>query len=785
MKLPVQVTGVGPFKYQFIFSADASLFNLNETTGELTNKNTFDFEKPQSEKGTNQYTLLLLVTDANKRSVTQDIVIDVQNVDEYELVVDFPIDGANMGMGANKVRVRGHITESGKTLAQIPPALSVSVNGVAAVVDPAAPSRWMAEIPLVPGDNSMAVILTNGGKDEAETKLNLANYPVGSRRVADGVHDFYLMTDYTASKIYKKSFSDENKFSVVVSNSVEPFTSCQSFTGLALSKSATQVSAMCFTNDSDVQKVIVCDLTDHTCGFKGAIDASAELVTWADEGRILYEIPSKGFGLLDTQTGSVKTLLIDNKTFEFNRFSTHFDIDINDVYVNLDSIDTNGIRSYGIFKFDLGRHINESGAEQALSLIQVMPYSNGEGRFFYFENAIYSQSAGAFSVRPLGEPFVGSRSIPDLKAGAIGSINILNETDGVVTLSQDGSVYTYDLRRNKTVPLATPKYFEGRFELDLNPLSGRIALYEPDKRKAAFYDIDSGLVSGVETLPSAPFNTSDIFGGVALDEPNQILYRYNNGNWGGVPPDATPLFSSYNLQTKTFTTIATAGELASQISRSFDRLSPRGMVYKPDTQELIFHLMLYKNPEDPFGNETSEQLICSLKPSTRQVKTIAVFGGRGTLAEIMMSRLNPKTNSLVFGHWGDVDAGGGVELFNLDGTFSKLIEPQAPYYTTARGIWNSIGDRYYGLGFKYVNNSGYLDTSQGELFFIDVAAQNGIQTGTTLASKSQGYGLAPPYFEPMYDARRDILLGFAYNHFWIVDAITGDRVIKPLLFPTK
>lgn len=113
-KLAITTVGMGPFKYQFIQSPDVALFKLDAVTGELTSKSPFDFETPGSAAGTNTYSLTLLVTDGNKQSVTKEISVSVNNLDERALVVDFPIDGTNMALAADRIHVRGHITESGK-----------------------------------------------------------------------------------------------------------------------------------------------------------------------------------------------------------------------------------------------------------------------------------------------------------------------------------------------------------------------------------------------------------------------------------------------------------------------------------------------------------------------------------------------------------------------------------------------------------------------------------------------------------------------------------------------
>jgi hypothetical protein len=780
--LPIQVTGAGPFKYLLIASADAGLFSLNETTGELTSKSPFDYEIPKSAQGNNQYSLSFLVTDANKRTATHDIVINVQNVDEHELVVDFPIDGANMGAAADKVHVRGHITESGKTLAQIPQALSVSVNGVTAVVDPAAPSRWIAEVPLMPGNNTMAIKMTNAGVIARETTVKLANIPIGIDKIADGLHDFYVTTDFLAEKIYKKSFSDENNFTLLASNNAESFSMCHSFTTLALSKSGAQLSALCNRIGGSSVQVVVCDLTENNCSFKGPIDRNASLMKWVDDRYLISTNGNNGFILFDIETGVSKKLMLDD-TFIFG-WLADFDVDDKNVYVNQGS-NLNNVDYTKIYHFNLQSSIDNSSPVQSLSVQPIAQYNYEQGGFFYFNNALYTAAAGGFIVRHFDESLPTRVDVPDLKTNDTNPLVIVNEINGVVVFQHDGSLYSYDITANKTKVLAARKYYEGRLDTDLSPDSKLLALYGPDKRLFAVYDTISGSVSESIKMDSLPFAT-DFFGSIALDWRNNLMYRANIGSWGGVSGDAIPLLTAHDTKTKAAATLLTASELANQIEGEFDRVSPRRMVFKSDTGEIIFHLIVYKDATNFITystTTTTRQLICSFNLNNRQVKTIAAFPGDEFFAEIFMSRFNPAVNGVAFGHWGDYrNIGGGVEWLNFDtGVLTKFLEPQQPYHLSGRGVLNPAGDRYYGVGMPRMVNSDYADYSDGEIFYIDLAVNT--QSRTVIASKTLGNGLTPPVLEPVYDANRDVLTDFNYNHLWFVDIVTGDRVIKPIIIP--
>jgi hypothetical protein len=111
------------------------------------------------------------------------------------------------------------------------------------------------------------------------------------------------------------------------------------------------------------------------------------------------------------------------------------------------------------------------------------------------------------------------------------------------------------------------------------------------------------------------------------------------------------------------------------------------------------------------------------------------------------------------------------------------LEPQKPYHLTLRGVLNPNASRYYGVGYRRLEGASYADYANGEFFFIELNNKNNERT--VFASKTLGNGLTPTWLEPVYDASRDILIDFDNNQLWFVDALTGDRVIKPIALPSN
>jgi hypothetical protein len=772
-KLSLTASGSAPYKYKFIYTADTSLFALDEATGELTSKVPFDFETPKSAAGNNQYVLSLLVIDSNNHSATKDINIQVQNVDEHEIVVDFPIDGANMGAAANKVHVRGHITESGKTLTKIPSALAVSVNGVPAAIDPATGSMWIAEVPLPAGENSISVQLINGGKLAQEKSITIANNPIATNRVTDGVHDYSIDIDLSGGKIYKRALSDKNTYSQIISNADDQFRSCETFSGVRISALGTRFAVLCRVVGSENYAIVGCNVDDKVCKIYGSTKmANNVFLRWADDQFLIYSKSTTEIGLIDTLSGSSKTLALEASLAI--GWSTYVDVDNKQVVISLEKKSENA--GYpGFYKFDLQPYIDSDLEIQNITSESLNGLNSRINDFILFNGVVYSIETTGFSGRDIASGSQSYKKVETLKSDTSLQPTLVHASNGIVVFLQDGSMFSYNLGTNETKILEAQKFVAGGVEIDLSPDSKRLALFNSSDRKFAFYDVTSGALSGYETVPRVSSVSVELFGSTAVDWEKNIIYRSQVVYWGGVEPDFSPIIVSYDANTKTTSTVLTASELAGQIGRTFQRLSARRLVYNVAAKELIFHVVI-------FPNAGTEQLICSFNLNTRKVKTLGLFPGEGLVGEIFMSRFNPAANGVAFAHWGyDDDKGGGVEWFNFDGNLTKLLEPQEPYYLTTRGVLNPAGDRYYGVGFKRLNGSSTINQNRGEVFHIDLTTKN----RTVFASETIGLGLAPPWFEPVYDANRDVLIDFTWNHLWFFDTVTGDRVLKPIELPNN
>lgn len=769
--MPVTVTGVGPFEFQFVYSADAALFNLNALTGELTSKAPFDFETPKSVAGANTYSLSLLVTDRNNHAVTKDIRINVLNLDEHELVVDFPIDGANMGAAANKVHVRGRIAESGKTIAAIPPQLGVSVNGVAAVIDPASPSMWIAEVPLPARENQLLIELKNGGRIDGQKSLLLKNMPISINRVTDGRHDFSIDMDLSKHKVYKRSLRDKTNYSLLVSNEQDEFRSCKMFGELNLSKSGVQVAASCQLVGGS-EAALVCTIENSVCKILGAAVITNGFLEWADDRHLVYSKSADEIALVDTNTGTTKILSTGQYAITY---ASYAEVARGMMVVSLED---KGPLSSGwiqFYSFNLQSHIENEAAVQSVTLKEHPNFSGSYGNFALLNNEMYYPYPGGLNVWNLETGTRYSRAIPEIKQEPMFSLNMIHSDGELVVFEREGAFFSYNLTTGEITDLESERFMLGRLELDFGA-NNKLYMFNSNMQTLGDYDIARGAASTFyPALQSYSEDSEKYYGFIAIDKIRNIVYRANIQGWLGVVPSDSPVVVGYDLSSKANFSVLTTRQIAAQISGEITRLSVRGIALNAEENALLIHVVVFNNP--------NRQLICSLNLSTKQIKTLFTQPVDATFAEIYMSRFTPSVGGLALAHWGYVtdQNGGGIDLLNFDGQLTQVLKPQEPYYLTNRGVFNSAGTQYFGIGFKRNPQEPDISQTVGELFSIDAITGQ----GSILASESVGLGLAPGWMEPVYDNNRNLLIDFQFSKLWFVDTVTGDRVLKPIELPVQ
>ncbi len=135
---------------------DAGLFSINAGSGEVQFTTAPDFEAPQDNNADNQYELTISVADTNGASVSLDIVITVENVDDFNVDVIFPLSNANVQGVEQQLTVRGRVNDAEDGAVIAADITSLTINGVVAVLG-SDPSQWSADIPLTLLENVLNI----------------------------------------------------------------------------------------------------------------------------------------------------------------------------------------------------------------------------------------------------------------------------------------------------------------------------------------------------------------------------------------------------------------------------------------------------------------------------------------------------------------------------------------------------------------------------------------------------------------------------------------------------
>jgi hypothetical protein len=135
---------------------DQAEFSIDSSSGVLSFVTPSDFNAPTDADANNDYEVQLTVDDGNTGTDTLDLVVTVIEGAIY-VEVTYPTPNANLGGVVTTITVTGNVVDP--TGAPINPAdiASLDVNGHLATLDAGDPSRWSAQVNVIPGTASYPV----------------------------------------------------------------------------------------------------------------------------------------------------------------------------------------------------------------------------------------------------------------------------------------------------------------------------------------------------------------------------------------------------------------------------------------------------------------------------------------------------------------------------------------------------------------------------------------------------------------------------------------------------
>tara|TARA_R110002096_G_scaffold161007_2_gene327344 strand:- start:9277 stop:14652 length:5376 start_codon:yes stop_codon:yes gene_type:complete len=157
---------------------DAALFVIDGVTGELRFIEAPAFDLPADANADNNYELQLSADDGRTGIATLDLVVTV-TASQPVVRITFPTPNANLGGGITSTRVTGSVTDSTGADLPVDAVSSITVNGVAALIDRPTAShwRWDVEVAVAEGSNTLSVSYQLADNSTASFDVAIDNTP--------------------------------------------------------------------------------------------------------------------------------------------------------------------------------------------------------------------------------------------------------------------------------------------------------------------------------------------------------------------------------------------------------------------------------------------------------------------------------------------------------------------------------------------------------------------------------------------------------------------------------
>ena len=157
--------------------ADEAAFEIDAATGALSFLVAPDFAAPHDANADNIYEVQLTVSDTGAETDTLDLAVTVVEAGLY-IELTYPTPNANLGGAVTMTTVTGNVVDPlGQAIAPADIGF-IDVNGTLATLDQGDPSRWSVQVPVVEGDNVLAVTFERSGGVSTTTNFALRNVVV-------------------------------------------------------------------------------------------------------------------------------------------------------------------------------------------------------------------------------------------------------------------------------------------------------------------------------------------------------------------------------------------------------------------------------------------------------------------------------------------------------------------------------------------------------------------------------------------------------------------------------
>lgn len=783
--------GTAPIEYTLLTSPDAHLFSLDVSTGNLTLNTVFDHEQPLDVDLNNTYELSVQVSNASGVVIQGNLSINIENIVEYQGVIDFPIDGSNVGgFDEATIHVRGHVLFEGQRIISLPSTLAISVNDQVAVFLDDGTGSWSIEVPLNKGMNPLNIRVRENENIVYEGGIGLKNIPVSSKRTEVYYGDTSIYSIAVGGHAIVKSSTDNTQTAEVLNISdIANANDCPLFRRILLSNSSTRLIIECedaflvYSIEEKPTNIVPNDLPRYSVYRFPSGRQNLRRYLWIDESNLLYNITEKSFKVINILDNTSKDFEIysNNKNSSFAPF---FFINENLFYIL--TIKEGFDKTWTTF--NINKIINESDNMGVITtdntdieLSRDLPQDviSRNGMIYILQNDqqlieinLQTKIKKEINLAPTFEDNV----LADFNEDISSSLYFMFSDEDNLILKNRYKEHYYSLNtdtgdieiiKNKSLP----KFLLHSNRIFISPNNTELFSYGYSSRQFLSINLTSFSLIKVDSLIDKLFSSDYASGSVHFDWENKILYRTPKR----INSYKEEKVLAYYFKTETDTSILNENEVLNYLSGDNIGLAIKDISVNKTNNSLWFSVNAGSYQQG------GVQGVYSLNMEKNEISTLyeTTFFSNGIPIGISaVSDFYTSINGVILtGGGGFSGAGGFISILDADGNITKITPPV--FIIHGFSLVNENRHLLYYAGYRTTGDDNTPNVETMEIYEHDLI------TGThkQVASNNKGVGFDISHLSGsdfVLDTSKQNLLSVFNGRVFIIDTYSGDRVIKGL-----
>jgi|GEM_PF-5374443 len=765
----------GDLIYSINQSPDVALFTLDASTGLLSASTVFDFESPTDANLDGIFEVSITVSDLQGETASGSFTINVQNIEEYEAFITFPVPGSNIGGNESNLNIRGYLVKDGVKQTSQPSDIAINVNDVTAIFETDDSGNWIAETPVQLGDNSIDVEVTQANERVFRDAFSLQNVPVANiwARVSDGISSVYAISVDGAFLLETTITNGDTKIISSASNNAN----CAFFDRLLLSPDGNKLSALCADTIQNRSVIVLIDLENSTSQFVNIdFDFTSDYFSeWVENDYLLIRPKITGvkrFYLVDVSDGSVKEFDVLFSESQSGYVSdTNLLIDTRTVYLSARRNEpSTGVKSVWA-SFELSPVIN-STVETLEAMEETALNFNTYNRMSTKNGVAYLSLGKTLLMTDLDTGVETTLQLDSSVAndhGFSGPVVYIGNDYAIIPTVQPIGLFRINLITGVGTAIGSdPKIQLSNFS-SVNQAQTELATYSYINKTIQRIDLLNYEIVESHDLTSTSFYPYSAFEYASFDVDNKTLLRSNLHSWSGEPPNDKPILLAYDIENQTDTPLLTTNDVQNHLNLSDARFTI-GKAVATDDSNIIWFTMFITEGEGFFADYYDG--IFSLNIQTREIDTLYFYtypSGYNVFSSPSISDFSPELDGVLFVKSYE----GYVKALNATGNIETLIESGTPYHSTNSPVIDNTNNLIYFTGLYEDIETGHADSSSSEI--IEYNLDTGEQR--LVASQAKGSGLNLIGLNSL-NTQKKLIYGFAHGNLLVIDIYTGDRVIK-------